>query len=147
MNAYDYDTPTFRAARCNTDGRLDVIIEKGSITPLRADGSTQRALYDTARNETTNLRVVPAGKTLHLTDWVVTIHQIGAVNVNAQFFVTNAANGTQYRIVNFWTSEVGNWNLSGNCPVPLEIQEGWKVKILSDNDDMYVYAFIHGFEI
>ena len=147
MALYDYVNEVWRDARCDANGRTDVIVEKGSITPVQASGATQIAKSIITSGAIDDLHEVTAGKTLHLVSWTMTA-EAGANGVlDTQFYVTNAGNTTQYRIVQRYVKADETFVLSGCFPVPLTIEAGWKIKVMSAGANVNVSVFISGYEV
>lgn len=147
MVLWDYINSLWRAPRCDSSGRIEAVIEKGSITLTQASGATIVTKHGEVNNSIVTLHTVTAGKTFHLGHWTMGLSYDGVNADRLYFYVTNAADAEQYIIFDLTSSVAYKMTESGCFPVPLPIVAGWKVKIRSVQTGSYMRCFIYGYEI
>lgn len=110
------------------------------------DGVTEVKVSGTANNETTTIHTVTAGKTLYLSFWTLDYSNESGATSYCSLQVDNGSDVLQYRIANPRCPDGGYNDFSGNMIPPMEIPAGYKVKLVSTDENMYARAFIHGYE-
>ena len=111
------------------------------------DGATQVVADTSAIDCEAIIHTVTSGKTLYLSAVFCGCHNADTSAHLGYLFVTNAADVIQYQLVYFYLpGTTGNTETLSLSP-PLEIQEGWKVKVFSEAATLHAVGVIHGYEI
>jgi len=117
-----------------------------NVVPVPRTGYTQIAKSDSASNATVVLHTVTAGKTFYLTGANFLIYCTVA-GTAFDFPVTNAADAIQYSLI----KGIYMANVSIISPLyyspPLEIPEGWKIKLISSDANIQLWASVFGYEV
>lgn len=110
-----------------------------------AHKGTQVAKEATANNATETLHTVTAGKTLYLTHWVHTVRS--NITGLGMLFVTDDLDVARYYISQIRSqADVAAYAPVGSLYIPIEIPEGYKIKVSSSAAGCVIFAFIHGWE-
>lgn len=111
---------------------------------LNGDTGTQITKSGSANNGTTIIHTVTAGKKLFLSSAVVACG-FGVSNA-FEFFVTNAADVTQYSIYKGSGGAAGNQSVGLNFNNPIKIPAGYKLKCLTNSAGAGIGVCINGWE-
>lgn len=115
------------------------------VSPKRPVGSSQVQKSEVTV-ATVVMHTVTAGKTLYITACNLSQYNASVSPDLVQMFITDAADAVKYRIF-YWTGIVGEAAMmSHSFSMPLEVQEGYKVKI-SGTTDNYARGFFCGYEV
>jgi len=116
------------------------------VFPQQPTGATQVATEQGAENGVTLLNETSSGKIFYLVAWNVTAKNAAGAIKTADIIVTNNADAIQYMVTHPFVADGEIVNLSGSFPVPLEVPDGWKLKVRSLAAGLEVSACILGYE-
>ncbi|MBA7494511.1 hypothetical protein ES702_05087 [subsurface metagenome] len=91
-----------------------------------------------------NFYTVPANKKLFISSLVLTSKLTLAAEVYSTMSVLNAVDVTQYTILRQIYTIAGQQTLPLSFMPALEVLAGWKVRIYSSSDNLFVFVYIFG---